>query len=159
MAVNPREKGKRGERAAVNRLRELGFDDAQRNPQSRGDRQQEVECPKSLPNIHFEVKYNVTEFKLGTKLWVSAMGQAIHDAEERGRVPVLLWTAKGCNQWYATYHDVGLGVFATVPEEDLVIVLKHLNDNMVARYCRNCGVTCMPADVIGDVCTNCAEDV
>jgi Holliday junction resolvase len=76
-----REKGKRGERAFRDLLRQCGFD-AERGVQHRGGpNSPDVVCP-DLPTLHFEVK--AVE---ALRIW-AAIEQAIDDAGG-GKVPVV----------------------------------------------------------------------
>lgn len=95
MAINSREKGKRIERQAVRFLQSLGFPDARRTAQVRGktDGCADVECPESLPHVHFEVKGD-ERIDLGTKALDAAWEQAFRDAGPTD-TPVLLWRRKG----------------------------------------------------------------
>src|SRR5690606_31487852 len=105
MAVNSRQKGKRGEREALNFLKSIGFPDARRTQQYNGDGESDVVCPESLPGLTIEVKYGYdrTKLDLGSALWFEAIAQAKADA---GLDPwVLLWRPKGCRDWRLTLEE------------------------------------------------------
>jgi hypothetical protein len=83
------DKGKRGERLAVRYLKSIGFPDARRTAQHRGDTgTADVECPESLPDIHIEVKVRAN-IGLGTVLLANAITQANSDCGDK--VAVVLW--------------------------------------------------------------------
>ncbi len=75
--INARRKGKTGERLAKKWLWSLGFNDAYCTRQRNGTDTNDVACPKSLPNLHIEVKYwgQFTKAKLN-----SAIRQATRDS-------------------------------------------------------------------------------
>ena len=90
MAINSCQKGKRVERELVNFLRSIGFRDARRTQQhSAAGVVGDVECPITLPHIHFECK-GVSGMDLGTKLLADACEQADRDCPA-GRVWVVMW--------------------------------------------------------------------
>lgn len=116
-----RQKGKAGERAAVNYLKELGFADARRRMQSTGWAAAEVECIDSLPNIHFEVKYKYSKkdpMKVGSSTITKACAQSLSDCN--GKQPVVLWVELGCSVWKLTYQSAnGIG-WSTVAGDDTI---------------------------------------
>lgn len=104
MGLKSRMKGKRGEREAAAYLRSLGFADARRTAQCRGTALSgDVECPETLPNVHFEVKYGYprTAFDIGSALWVKACDLAAEQCD--GKSWALLWRPKGCCEWRLTF--------------------------------------------------------
>lgn len=104
MAINSRDKGKRGERAAAEFLRELGFADARRTQQFNGKGDGDVTCPDSLPRIHFEIKVGAQCHNyLGKAEWLAACQQAKHDCPA-GRVWVVLWKPDRAQTWCLTYE-------------------------------------------------------
>lgn len=90
--TNSRQKGKRGELELVKLLKSLGFHDARRAQQYKGTADScDVECPDTLPNIHFECKVGYTK-KLdhGTELLDAIREKAIVAAGGR-KMPVVFW--------------------------------------------------------------------
>ena len=107
MTVNSKQKGKRGELAACKYLHSLGFLDAKRTAQYKGnDLAGDIECLKSLPYIHFEVKVG-EKVRIGTKAMDEACLQSIEDSEEEGKprtkIPCVLWKQDNARQWCATF--------------------------------------------------------
>lgn len=120
MRVNSRAKGKRGELAAVNYLKSLGFADARRTAQyngrfGRGD----VECPESLPTLNVEVKFGVGGMDLGTSLHTAACLQAARDAEDDPWV--VLWKPKGAKQWRLSVWDMHYSGVATFSDDMAIL--------------------------------------
>lgn len=113
MGLKSRRKGKVGERAAAAYLRSLGFADARRTAQNRGTALSgDVECPETLPAVHFEVKYSYprTAFDIGSARWVAACDLAREQAGVKSWA--LLWRPKACSEWRLTFS--GLGTQVTV---------------------------------------------
>lgn len=100
--INARAKGKRGEAGAKKWLWSLGFKDAYCTRQRNGTDTNDVACPKSLPNLHIEVKYwgQFSKIKLS-----SAIRQAARDG--CGKPFVVIWRCTGDNerrkQWRISY--------------------------------------------------------
>ena len=131
MAINSKQKGSRGERDAVKLLKSLGFDDARRGQQFRGSPESpDVECLETLPNIHFEIKWDKT-VDFGTKRFNDAMQQAIRDAGTK-QVPVMLWKHNG-KPWRLTWlcDDIEL---TTTGEDGIRTALHFLNDRLEGQF-------------------------
>lgn len=106
MAINSRQKGKRGELAAVDFLKSLGFTDARRSQQfcgAAGDA--DVVCPSSLPNVFIEVKFDVGGLRFGTKHYDTVIEQLIADASSCKLFPVLLWKSS-MRPWLLTQPGI-----------------------------------------------------
>ena len=80
--TNSKRKGKRGELELVKLLHSLGFADARRAQQYKGTADScDVECPESLPRIHFECKVGYSgKLDHGTKLLDAIREKAIAEA-------------------------------------------------------------------------------
>jgi hypothetical protein len=121
MPINSKAKGKRGELEAVKFLKRLGFADAKRTQQFNGLGRGDVECPESLPNIHFEVKFGYSRgvLDIGTHALREACKQAARDADAGGRDSfwVVLWKPKGAQQWRVSYWDMSLGAVVTLGDD------------------------------------------
>lgn len=105
MAVNSREKGKRGEREAVNYLKSLGYDRAMRTQQFSGrESTADVRLYPGCP-LHIEVKYGYPRgvIDLGTRGWLAAIVQAAADSTPHPWV--VMWKPKGCREWRITLED------------------------------------------------------
>lgn len=128
MGLKSRTKGKVGEREAVNFLRSLGFEDAQRTQQFNGLGKSDIICPESFPRIHFEVKYGYDKSKLDvhSSVLLAACEQARFEAQ--GRPWVVLWRPKGNSNWRATFDGCGMRI--TVAEEDVKAALYLLNETI-----------------------------
>lgn len=99
-------KGGRGERAAVKYLKALGFEDAKRTVQhngmlGRGD----VECPESLPGVRIEVKYKYADgsIDLGRKGLDDAITQATIEASALREQWCILWILMNSQTWKLTF--------------------------------------------------------
>jgi hypothetical protein len=100
--VNSNQKGKRGERGAVGWLKELGFHDARRTQQRRGDLASDIECPETLPNLHIEVKFWRHR---NHKSLHAAIFQAENDCPP-GKRAVVIWRCthwKDASEWSISY--------------------------------------------------------
>lgn len=127
MPVNSRQKGKRGERAAVEFLKGQGFLDARRSQQFNGIGLSDVICPDSLPGVAIEVKYGypLSQFDIGSKLWDQACRQARDDSAD-GITWAILWKPRGHRSWRVSVLDrQGYGV-ATYPGRSAYDVLRRL---------------------------------
>lgn len=120
MPVNSRAKGKRGELEAVKYLKSLGFADARRTQQYNGLGRGDVECPESLPGVHFEVKFGYPQatFDLGTQALENACNQSWKDS--RGGSHVVLWKPKGLRQWRLTFWDACYHGYATIANDTVI---------------------------------------
>jgi Holliday junction resolvase len=107
--TNSRQKGKRGERAWRDELREAGFVKSYRGQQYQGGTDSpDVVCPE-LPNIHFEVKYTQKLDLYGAVL------QAVTDSKGTDKVPVVAHKRNNCewlvtmqaDQWFHFVKDAG----------------------------------------------------
>ena len=123
-----RNKGKRGERELVKYLQALGFTDARRRQQSRGEDMPEVECPQSLPNLHLECKFGYEPAKIyvGTAGLSHACQQAENDAN--GRQWVVLWKQRNSPIWKATFNSNTYGTVTVAGDETIQSCLERLNN-------------------------------
>lgn len=97
-----RAKGKRGELNAAKFLRSIGFADARRTAQHRGNHNAgDVECPESLPNVLIEVK-NRQGIAPGTQALEDACKQAIKDADGQKAWAVLYRSHR--QQWRLAFR-------------------------------------------------------
>lgn len=93
MAINSREKGRRGEVELARKLREYGYVNARRSQQycgANGD----ADIVDALDGIHIECK-RVERLNLE-----DAMAQSKHDARE-GEIPVVMHRKNNC-EWLVT---------------------------------------------------------
>lgn len=127
MALKSRTKGKVGEREVVKLLQRLGFDDAERTQQYNGIGKSDVWCPRSLPDVHIEVK-RAEGFDVGTQRLSDACLQAMDDCD--GKSWCVFWRPNG-KKWRLTTGLVldGVPVQATVDESEMIGVLNHLQSN------------------------------
>lgn len=94
MALNSKQKGKRGELQFALALRDAGYKSARRGQQySGGSESADVVC-EELPHLHFEVKRSET---VHLEKW---MQQAIEDAGDSGKMPVVVHR-KNMTEWVA----------------------------------------------------------
>lgn len=126
MSINSNAKGKRGELAAVNYLKQW-FPDAKRTQQYNGLGRGDVECPDSLPNVHIEVKYGYDRKVMDVclKTLRDAMAQAERDCD--GKEPCVLWKPKGLRVWRLTYY-AGAVMITVAGDRDIKWSLDSLND-------------------------------
>ena len=80
--VDSKDKGKRGEREAAAKLRELGYDGARRGVQYQGG-PDSPDVADAIPGVHIEVK-RVERFQL-----YKALEQAVSE-KRQGDVPIVL---------------------------------------------------------------------
>lgn len=131
MGLKSNRKGKAGEREAATYLRELGFCDARRRQQSSGFAAAEVECPESLPNIHFEIKCGYKS-GLGVGLTVlrSACIQAFEDCHKKEWA--VLWREFGSHAWKLTYASSnGIGESTVAGDRIIFVTLQWMNRTFV----------------------------
>lgn len=116
--VNSRQKGKRGERNAVNYLKGIGFPDAKRGQQRSGAEIADVLCEETLPNVHLEVKYgmDLKIFDMCLDRHEKAIGQAMRDAGDKEWA--VLWKPKGYRHWRLSF--IGIPVRCTVTGDDRI---------------------------------------
>lgn len=133
--TNSRQKGKRGERDAAKFLQTLGFTDARRTAQVRGKNNGAPDVESDLlPNLHIEVKTRES-LDLGTSALDDAWEQAVDEAADRGRLPVLLWKRnRSC--WRLTCREGGgYGHTATYcGDEAIGVKLQRVNDVLPAPH-------------------------
>lgn len=107
--TNSRQKGKRGERAWRDELRDAGFVKSYRGQQFQGGNDSpDVVCPE-LPNIHFEVKYTQKLDLYGAVL------QAVTDTKGTDKMPVIAHKRNNCewlvtmqaDKWFRMVKDAG----------------------------------------------------
>lgn len=142
MAKNPqrvaagkkgRRKGARGERAAAEYLRSLGFE-AERNARN-GISTDDLRVP-GLPMVHIEVKYGVRGMDVQTaslrKAWEQAnetRAQIYSDGPvdllRMAKSPVVLWKPLG-TAWRLTWMD-SHGLSTTAGDAEIKAVLERLN--------------------------------
>jgi len=112
MSINSKDKGKRGERAWRDELREAGFVKSYRGQQYSGNPEApDVICPE-LPSIHFEVKWVQR-----LNIW-DAMEQAIRDSGEK--TPVVAHTRNNY-PWLVTLR--ANDYFDLIKESNISIVM------------------------------------
>ena len=118
MPINSRDKGARGERAARDYLRSLGFEGVIRGQQRSGVEQADV-VGDALSNVHVEVKYGypLSAFDLHLELLWEATHQAIRDSGI-DREWVVLWKPYRHRQWRMTFYWHGLAV--TVADDESI---------------------------------------
>lgn len=105
MGAKSRTKGKIGERAAAEFLRNLGFVTARRGAQVSGKETADVVADE-LDRVHVEVKagYPATEFSIQSQRWREAVEQARRDASAKRQAWFLLWRVKGSSRWLGTFE-------------------------------------------------------
>lgn len=126
MAINSRQKGKRGEREAAAFLRSIGFETARRTMQYNGEGVSDVMI-ETLPDLHIEVKfgYPITRFDLCTSLHEAACIQAEGDAD--GKVWVVLWKPLRYKVWRLSFKGFR-GHIVTVSGKDAIFdVIKSIS--------------------------------
>lgn len=135
-----RNKGQRGEREAVQYLKDLGFEDTRRLSQSDGSNNAEVEI-LSIPHLHIEVKYGypLTTFDICTSLFRQACDQAERDAKDDPWI--VLWKPYGYRTWRASfpvtsYDGVDDTVVTVAGEDDIydtIIYFKRVMEQVDSR--------------------------
>jgi Holliday junction resolvase len=116
--INSRQKGKRGERAFRDVLREAGYLKARRGQQYAGGNQSPDVVCEELPSIHWEVKYCE---KGNLYDWIE---QATGDTwmhERHGRmlkIPIVAHKRNG-KKWIAILPLEGLGLLEIIRRSDL----------------------------------------
>lgn len=93
MAINGKQKGKRGELELARKLREYGYQDAQRSVQYCGANS-DADIVNALSGIHIECK-RVEKLNI-----YDAVAQAKHDAKE-GSLPAVFHRKNNC-KWLVT---------------------------------------------------------
>ena len=125
--TNSRQKGKRGERAWRDELRDAGFVKSYRGQQFQGGTDSpDVVCPE-LPGIHFEVKYTQRLDLYGAIL------QAVNDAKSSDKIPVVAHKRNNCEwlvtmqagNWLKMIKDAGYAQPATC---------KHCNSSKIIKF-------------------------
>lgn len=120
--INSRQKGKRGELLVCKLLTKTAGGEWRRTAQVRGKNHgaPDIESPAS-PNLWVEVKDRAGWY-VGCTPWIQAWAQCRTEAEEAGKVPVLIWRSArgkfaatvGVVQIYGlqavTYGDIGWAV-------------------------------------------------
>ena len=126
MAINSRQKGKRGEREAVQFLKSLGFTGARRSQQYCGGTESSDVIVPELPSVHFEVKYGypIGKFDICTALFQQACKQA--DKDSGYGVWVVLWKPKYYKEWRLSFRD-SWELTVTVTGTDIKNALHILN--------------------------------
>lgn len=114
-------KGKRGELAAVDYLKSLGFVDARRTQQYNGIGLGDVVCPDSLPHVHIEVKVG-GRLDVDSQRLRDACKQAERDAD--GKAWCVLWKPDR-KQWRLTCAVPR--VLTATGDESVCWCLLHLN--------------------------------
>lgn len=135
MGLKSKTKGKNGEREVVLLLKRLGFDDAERTQQYNGIGKSDVWCPRTLPDVHIEVKrIEGAGFDIGTQRLADACFQAMNDAD--GKQWCVFWRPNG-KKWRLTAlayvvdygSTLGGSLVATFDEASMAPVLHHLQSN------------------------------
>lgn len=130
MAVNSNRKGSRGERAAVDYLKSLGFTDARRTQQYCGDAgDADVICPESLPNVFIEVKFGRKggrEAFIGTQEWLDAIDKARTNCPV-GKHWCILFKPHGGKRWLLTLDIIGGPVVTLATDREIYDALILLN--------------------------------
>lgn len=140
--TNSCQKGKRGERAWRDQLRDAGFLKSHRGQQYSGSPDSpDVICPE-LPNIHFEVKYTQRLDLYGSVL------QAITDTKGTEKIPVVAHRKNNADwlvimhadQWFRLVKDAGYAQPASCPHcQSSHIVKCGFDEKTFQRYlCRSC---------------------
>jgi Holliday junction resolvase len=116
--TNSIQKGKRGERAWRDKLREAGFLKSYRGQQFQGGTDSpDVVCPE-LPGIHFEVKYTQRLDLYGAVL------QAITDTKGSDKIPVVAHRKNNAewlvimraDEWFSIVKEAGLAKAVFCPD-------------------------------------------
>ena len=138
--TNSCKKGKLGEREATYFLRDLGFADAKRTQQRRGDRGDaaDVECVETLPSIHIEVKYGLIGISVASSLLADAVKQAKRDCPE-GKWWCVLWRPKGSPLWSLTFDAPSYGVVTITDADQIATRLARENHDKVITDIRSGG--------------------
>lgn len=122
--INSRDKGKRGERAWRDQLREAGFLKSYRGQQYCGtEGNADVVCPE-LPTLHFEVKYT-EKFNAYDALW-----QSVRDCGTK--TPIVAHKRNNCDwlvvmravDWFGMIKDAGYAKTIFCPDCKTTDVIK-----------------------------------
>jgi Holliday junction resolvase len=134
--TNSIQKGKRGERAWRDKLREVGFLKSYRGQQFQGGTDSpDVVCPE-LPSIHFEVKYTQRLDLYGAVL------QAVGDAGEN-KVPVVAHRKNNAewlvimraDEWFNLVKEAGIANAVFCPDCKTANVSKNgTNEKLNQKY-------------------------